>query len=220
MKKEKPKVGVLIHGYAVLEEPRFVEVGKRKQTSDWYRAWQGVIWGQGNSMGRVPAGILTAMEQNADTIGFGTGASIDEYGKIEAEVIRDFAIRFFHFLCEFHAFRNMPVYEDKDIEKGRNWLAAASEAEAKSKNTREEIEYASKIFLGHEVDTIFFVSSPDHISRVAKEAWIRYRYSAENREMLATKLFFVPSDVSYTKTGPEGVEIIEPSDDKVKMRST
>ena len=213
MKREKRKVGVLIHGYAVQEKPRF----EKGRPADWYREWQYVVWGQGSLMGRIPMGILTAMEQNADIIVFGTGASIDEYGIIEAEVIRDFAIKHFESLGVFDAFHNMPVFEDKYIETGKNCLELASKAETESKNTIEEIEYASKIFSGHGIDSIFFVSSPDHISRVAKQAWIRYRYLAQDREIFLTKLFFVSSDVPYTRTGPEGLVIQEPHDDRVKI---
>jgi uncharacterized SAM-binding protein YcdF (DUF218 family) len=206
--KNEIKAGVLVHGYPVLAEPRFGEEG----ASPWYRNWQYIIWGNIPMLGIVAKGIHTAMRQRAEVIVFGTGATRDENDKVESEIIRDYAIEWFGSLGQFQAFRDMPVFEDKDIENGRKWLEAVSIAETESKNAMQELRMAKEVFEKKQVESIFFVTSPDHAPWVARAAAIVYGGEFD--------IYIVPSDVPYTYAGPEGVQVIEPLDNKVESCST
>ena len=154
------KIGVLIHGYNVFEEN-----------------WLSVVWKNqtemGAKMGRLPKGVLTALQLNAELIVFGTGAS-EKDGKIEATWMRDYLLDHFSELREF------PDFKKIDLGKARKEIEEISKLETQSTNTLEELYYAGKIFKESGVELIFLVSSPDHISRCIRDS---YSVFSENEDL-------------------------------------
>ena len=76
------KTGVLIHGYNV-------------NSSNW----QNVVWWEDTKLiGRLPQGAKAVSLMNPELIVFGMGASVKD-GKIEAEIMRDYLLEYFHELA-------------------------------------------------------------------------------------------------------------------------
>jgi len=180
------KTGVLIHGYNV-NSPN----------------WLTVVWGNPpDLLGRLPRGVMVAIEEKADIVVFGTGAS-ELNGKIEAAVMRDYLLEHFYNLKQFSVFKKI------DLKKIRERIKDISRLEIKSKNTREEVKFALQIFKEEGIEKVVLVTSPDHVSRSLRDAYI----VAEEDETLRnfTKdLFATPSQTTYTDHSVRDVQILEP----------
>ncbi len=182
----KTKVAVLIHGYSILRTN-----------------WEEVVWGDpsGDLMGRLPKGALTAIEERAEVLVFGTGSS-EKDGKIEAAWMRDTLFERFSQLAEFSAFRGIRLEEFKDR------LKEISVLETKSQNTKEEARLVGEILLKKGVNKVIIVSSPDHISRCIRDTYLAYSED-ERFQQFNKRLFASPCEVSYSGPVSE-VEIKEP----------
>lgn len=141
------KTGVLVHGFNLHAEN-----------------WENIVWGKPPFfLGRVPKGVLVALEEKADIMVFGTGAS-EKDGKKEAEYTRNYLVEHFSELAKFSAFRNIILEEAKKI------IGEISKLELKSQNTVQEISYAGEIFKEVGVGKIILVSSPAHSPRCLRDA--------------------------------------------------
>lgn len=186
-KMRREKVGVLIHGYNIEK-----------------KNWREVVWGRGNLMGRLPKGALVTLEEGAEVIVFGTGASQTKEGKIEAEVMRDTLVEQFFRLEDFSAFSRIDL-----TERVRDRIEKISRLETESRNTREELQFAGEIFREERIEKVILVSSPDHISRCLRDAYVVF---IENIDFypFEQRLYATPSQVSYTGRSVRDVQIIEP----------
>ena len=140
------KTGVLVHGFHLQAEN-----------------WESIIWGlPPNLLGRAPKGVLVALEEKAEILVFGTGAS-EKDGKKEAEYIRDYLLEHFDKLAEFSAFRDIDLVSAKKI------IEEITRVEIRSQNTAQEIELAGEMFEEVGVEKIILVSSPVHILRCLRD---------------------------------------------------
>jgi len=191
----KRKTGVLIHGYSLLSAN-----------------WEEVVWGfpAKDSMGRLPKGILTAIEEEAMVLVFGTGSS-EKDGKIEAAWMRDTVFERFEWLTDFSVFKG----QEAMLERSKNRLEKISVLEIESKNTRQEIKFAFDIFLEKGINEVIIISSPDHISRCLRDA---LAIVSEDKKFIgfSKRLSATPSEVPYSGPASE-VIIIEPGADPKKI---
>jgi hypothetical protein len=182
----KKNTGILIHGLHL-------------QTKDWEK----IVWGEPpNFLGILPKGVAVALEEKAKIIVFGTGAS-EKDGKKEAEFTRDYL--FYRFL-ELERF---PVFRGMDLEKARREIEMISRVEIYSKNTAEEVMFAGRMFKEVGVEKIILVSSPTHISRCLRDAYVAFSQEEDFR-VFVQNLFATPSQVCFSGTSAEDVAIIEP----------
>lgn len=138
--------GVLVHGFHLQAEN-----------------WQKIAWGEPpDLLGKVPAGVLAALEEKAKIMVFGTGAS-EKDGKKEAEYTRDYLLEHFLELAEFSAFRRINL----NLAKFRKKIIL--ETEIRSQNTAQEIRFAGEIFKEYGAEKIILVSSPAHVSRCLRD---------------------------------------------------
>jgi hypothetical protein len=164
--------------------------------------WQGIMWGHPpDELGRVSKGVAVALQENAEVLIFGTGAS-EKDRKKEGEYTRDYLLDNFFKLKAFACFAAM------DLEEAQARIASIAIPECRSRNTREEMEEAARIFLEREVEKVVLVSSPTHISRCIRDALVVFqdaRYTG-----LRGHLYAAASDTSYLGGRVEDVVIFEP----------
>ena len=170
------KTGVLVHGYNVNSEN-----------------WQEVVWWKNPKLiGRLPQAAKVIAQMEPELVIFGTGAS-EKDGKIEAEIMRDYLLEYFTELAI------LPDFLGVNIEKLRERIAKISRLEIKSKNTFEEIEYASRMFKEAGIEVFGSVSSPDH----ARCAAYADQIFTEDKELTVFKgnYFTWLSQVPYGEKG-------------------
>lgn len=173
--------------------------------------WRGIAWGHPaqQQLGRIPKAVLVALQHDAECIVFGTGASektVTRDGVAvtckEGEYTRDYLLAHFEDLHGFEVFR--------DVELGplKRRIAAISQAEIASQNTREEIRNGARLLRQAGVERILLVTSPTHISRCIRDACSVFEaeeFAAYRRELYAT-----PSDTCYLGYRAEDVVVFEP----------
>lgn len=171
----RKKMGLLIHGYNV-NSPNWLEV---------------VWWIKSVSVfiGRLPQGAMIASLMKPELVVFGTGAS-ERKGKVEAEVMRDYL------LDNFLELAILPKFSDVNLKELRDRIASVSRLEIKSKNTFEEIKYASYMFKEAGIEIFGSISSPDHVSRCAVNA---DQIFSEEKELSVFRgnYFTWPSQIPY-----------------------
>ncbi len=187
--QKKKRAGVLIHGYHLQA-----------------KGWENIVWGEPPLMGRLPKGIAVALETEAEVVVFGTGAS-EKGGKKEAEVIRDYLFEHFFELEKFPIYDGIKLKED--FREAERRLKEISVLETKSQNTLEEVKFAGEIFKNHGIEKAILVSSPTHISRCLKYAYVVF---SEEKELsyLTQELYATPSQVCYPGDKAGDVIVIEP----------
>lgn len=147
------KTGVLCHGCHL-------------QADEWER----VVWGDpaSGSLGRVPATLRIAQQEQACAIVFGTGASKDpQTGELES--VRTLALA--RERCANGGLR-------RDFPSSFDSRSAALSAaqldsvrtDTKSLDTRSELREAAKIFKELGVTRVVLVSSPTHLPRCLRDA--------------------------------------------------
>lgn len=178
------KTGVLVHGFHLQA-----------------KNWKHIVWGEPpDLLGRIPRGVLVALEEKAEVMVFSTGAS-EKDGKKEAEYTRDYLLEHFSELAEFPSFRNI------NLEEARKKIEQIMTLELESQNTAEEVAYAGRIFQTAGVEKVILVSSPTHISRCLRDAYVVFSQDGELRG-LNQNLFATPSQTDWAD--PREVVIIEP----------
>jgi len=164
--------------------------------------WRGIMWGHPpDQLGRIPKAVSVALQEDAEVLIFGTGASEKE-NKKEGEYTRDFMFEHFLNLGEFSRFQNI------DLAAAKPKFLKISRAECSSQNTREEMEEAGKIFSNLGMERVILVSSPTHISRCIRDALDVFK--AEKYFALWENLFATACDTSYLGGRVEDVVIFEP----------
>jgi hypothetical protein len=164
--------------------------------------WRGIMWGHPpEELGRIPKGVYVALQENADMMIFGTGAS-ERDGKKEGDFTHDFLMDHFGELGGFSCF------EGVDLAAARSRISAVAQTECRSRNTREEIAEAVRIFVERDVEKIILVSSPTHISRCLRDALVLF----QNPELIHLRrhLFAAASDTNFLGGRVEDVVIFEP----------
>ncbi len=160
------------------------------------------MWGHPpDELGRIPKAVSVALQEDADALVFGTGAS-EKDNKKEGEYTRDFMFEHFLELGEFTCLQNV------DLVKAKPRILEISQAECASQNTREEMREAGKLFIGQGVGRIILVSSPTHISRCIRDALDVFK--DKDFTGLRENLFAIASDTSYLGGHVEDVVIFEP----------
>lgn len=170
------KTGVLCHGYHC-------------QADEWER----VVWGDPASgrLGRVPAALRIAQQEQACAIVFGTGASKDpQTGELES--VRTLAIA--RERCANSGLRrDFPSSFDSQSAALSAAHLDGALADTKSLNTRSELREAAKIFKGMGVTRVVLVTSPTHLPRCLRDAEAIF---ASERFLRHGVLLGVPSDTS------------------------
>lgn len=182
----KERTGVLIHGLHL-------------QT----KGWEEIVWGKPPYLlGRLPQGIAVALTEKAGIVVFGTGAS-ERDGKKEAEVTRDFLLDHFLELSKFTDFQGV------DLKEAKGTIENISSLDTLSQNTAQEVRFASRMFQEAGVDKIILVSSPTHISRCIRDAFIACNEDDALRHF-THNLFATPSQTCFPGTTAADVAIVEP----------
>lgn len=182
--------------------------------------WRHVAWGDPpDHLGRIPQGILVALQMHADLIVFGTGASRKEYQfgdedeedeLLEAEYSLRYLTDCFSQLANFPALqRVLGTPKIKAFAEKQKAVLSKIRVDLKSQNTREEIINASEIFLQEDVDVVVLVSSPSHVVRCLRDAADLYA-TEERFARFRCHLRAVPSVTCYEGSTPADVVVIEP----------
>lgn len=119
--------------------------------------WKQIVWGDGTRKGRLVQGLYVAVEEYADTISFGTGASkIDDIKEAEYTYL---------YACDHMTELDITTDHRRFLESrlGREDVVLDCE----SQNTTEEVRKA--LSLAGDGNTIYFVTSAFHASRAVNE---------------------------------------------------
>lgn len=177
-----------------------------------------ILWGDEatRQLGRVPKGALVALQLDAEVLLFGTGATFDANGVVEAEHTRDLLTRDVLRLRRFGAV--FAAFSDAQLRD----LAPKCELELTSRNTVQEIRAAATLFAARQFDRMVLVSSNTHAPRCLRDATVvladlRDRAAAAADLPLADRyttllhnLFVAASDIPYANATPAMVQIVEP----------
>ncbi len=183
--------------------------------------WRHVAWGDPpHRPGRIPQGVLEAVRFDAAVIVMGTGASREPFHfgtdpdadveLVEAEYSLRYLQEFFDELGGFGPLRETLGAADSESFSGyRQTVLDRIELDLESRNTIEEIENASNIFLQHDIEQVILVSSPSHIVRCLRDA--ADLYSRRKRfARFRCNLLAIPSVTCYEGSTPGDVVVIEP----------
>lgn len=199
------KTGVLVHGCNLLIEN-----------------WRHVAWGDPpNQLGRIPQGVLVAVEHDASTIVFGTGASnktfrLGESDKTGQELLEaDYSLEYlkvhFESLAKFKVLvdRYPKLGTPEGLEEARESLLSRILVDTDSQNTVEEIRNAGEAFLERDIDRVILVSSPSHVVRCLRDATAIF-HSEPRFARFANEIYACPSTTCYEGTSAGDVVVIEP----------
>ena len=195
------KTGVLVHGCNLHIEN-----------------WRYVAWGDPpNHLGRIPQGILAALETDASVIVFGTGASekvfnLGESEKTgmslaEGEYSLEYLRTHFSELANFEPLKTH--FEKRGVDELKDWVMSRLELDLESMNTVEEIRNGGLIFSRHDVERIVLVSSPSHVVRCLRDASAIFR-DEPHLSNVGCRIFANPSFTCYEGTEPNDVVVVEP----------
>ena len=196
------KTGVLVHGCNLHIEN-----------------WRYVAWGDPpHELGRIPQGILTALEMDASVIVFGTGASEKTFHLGESEKagqsLAEGEYSLEYLKCHFAELANFePLkahFETSSETSLREWVMSRLELDLDSMNTVEELGNGGEIFNRHEVERVVLVSSPSHIVRCLRDAASIFHNPDERFSDYRFRIFANPSYTCYEGTGPDDVVVVEP----------
>lgn len=188
------KTGVLVHGYNL-------HAGQ----------WEDVAWGTPpDRIGRVPTGVFVALSEQADVMVFGSGAS-EKDGLLESEATVRLLWERFDDLAGFAVFKGRETELTRPPEAGRSRQRIESilHLDRASKNTRDEIAHAGRIFVDHSVARVILVSSPTHLPRCLRDACSIYGEDGDMSHLLR-ELYAAPSVTGYPGYTADDVTIFEP----------
>ncbi|OGG58822.1 hypothetical protein A2765_00375 [Candidatus Kaiserbacteria bacterium RIFCSPHIGHO2_01_FULL_56_24] len=178
------KTAILIHGHHLQAD-----------------AWEDVVWGapQEGRLGRVPKGLLEALQWDATMILFPTATS-EKDGLKEGEYTLRLARE---------RITTLSPFSEWGAEKSLAWLDERAVLELTSQDTRMELLASARIAHDAGIGRLVLVSSPTHILRVHKTA-LSLMAEDEAMRSFVHALYAVASDVSYAGTSVGDVVIIEP----------
>ncbi|HMO15244.1 MAG TPA: ElyC/SanA/YdcF family protein [Pirellulaceae bacterium] len=200
------KTGILVHGCNLNIEN-----------------WRSVAWGEPpEGPGRIPTGILLAVEYQAEIIVFGTGASRKQFRfgsradaaaptLVEAEFSLEFLKTHLDQLVQFDELANRISWlkhPTKRAEEFQNLLDRIV-TDCESMNTYQELYNAGKVFASRGCDRVILVSSPSHIVRCLRDAAAIYQADPQFKRFRLS-LFACPSVTCYEGTKPADVVVVEP----------
>lgn len=185
------KTAVLVHGYH-LEAPN----------------WEEVVWGGG--AGRIAHGARVAEAFGAELLMVGSGASTHgDTGETEGAYTlrwlreRRGAVSGAPTLVE-SATASLRAALGLDPPSGSlEALLDGAVVDARSRNTREELERAAAVCRERAVDRVFLVSSPAHCPRVARDAAVVFE-----RDCPGCAYFVAPCGTDFC--APGDVAVLEP----------
>jgi hypothetical protein len=192
------RTGVLVHGCHM----QAIDVAR-------------ILWGVESDrlLGRVPKGALLALQLDADILLFGTGATFDANGIVEAEHTRNLltadVLRLRRFPGVFDAFSDTQLHA----------LVHKCELELTSRNTVQEIRAAATLFAQRGLERMVLVSSNTHAPRCLRDATVvlaelRDQATdpalAERYTSFLLNLLVAASDIPYANATPAMVQIVEP----------
>lgn len=188
------KTGVLVHGYNL-------HAGQ----------WEDVAWGAPpERIGRVPMGVFVALSEQADVMVFGSGAS-EKDGLLESEATERLLWERFDKLAGFAVLRkHLPELKHPDSTGTyRERIESILHLDRASRNTREEIARAGRIFVDRDIERVILVSSPTHMPRCLRDACTIYGEDSGMSGLLQG-LYAVPSVTGYPGYAAGDVAIFEP----------
>ncbi len=198
------KTGILIHGCNLHIEN-----------------WRHVAWGDPpEQMGRVPQGILAALQFEAEMIVLGTGASqkefmwgtTDEPGPmlLEAEFTLEYLKRSLAGLLSFADIAShFSGYSETVALQHLEQILDRISLDLVSQNTLQEVEQAGRQFAAAGVQRMVLVSSPTHIVRCLRDA----NQLIDERpgfQKWRSRVVACPSVTNYEGTRPGDVVVVEP----------
>lgn len=191
---QRRKTGILVHGHNL-------HAGQ----------WEDVTWGAPpERIGRVPMGVLVALSEQADVMVFGSGAS-EKDGLIESEATARLLWERFDELAGFAVFKGWEneLTRPHGADRFRQRIESILHLDRASKNTRDEIAHAGRVFVERDVERVIMVSSPTHLPRCLRDACAIY---GEDGDMsgLRRELYAAPSVTGYPGYTAEDVVIFEP----------
>ena len=228
VRESTAKVGVLIHGCHLQA-----------------KGWDEIVVGTADMRGRIIHGLLVALEMNARVVFFGTGASVGNTTKLdddkrpESVMTADRLIELLATKYEgrwegqrdrviaylgIHDERRIGDFLERDDNNrdARDLLERGPViVDVETTNTKQEVFRAAEEFSKRDVTEMILVSSPTHISRCLRDAFValtdarRQRGRMGERQanamgVLRRNLFASPSEVPYPGYSAKDVEIIEP----------
>ena len=180
----KSKKGMLILGYNI-SEPN----------------WEETVWGTPpHKPGRLPRGIAVMLEEDVELVVLVSSAFSKE-GKSTGEWMKE---RIYQGING--EFQQFTIYPLSQISPGRLKRLIDERlvvVDAPVKNTFEELAAAGSFFRDAGVQSVFLITSPDHISRTIRDAVIAWREYPQ----LTRNLYGTPSVTFYAKRSPEDAEI-------------
>ncbi|MDE2846840.1 MAG: YdcF family protein [Gemmatimonadota bacterium] len=188
------KTGILVHGYNL-------HAGQ----------WEDVTWGAPpERIGRVPMGVLVALSEQADVMVFGSGAS-DKDGMLESEATARLLWERFDELAGFAVFKGWETELTRTpaASRFRQRIESILHLDRASKNTRDEIAYAGRVFVDRDVERVILVSSPTHLPRCLRDACAIYGEDGDMSGLLR-ELYAAPSVTGYPRYTADDVAIFEP----------
>ncbi len=188
------KTGILVHGYNLNADQ-----------------WESVAWGiPEDQVGRVPMGVFVALSEQADVMVFGSGAS-KKGGLLESEATALLMQERFDALAGFSLFQNhLPEVKNPDsARRCKQRIESILHLDTGSRNTREEIVHAGRIFVDQGVERVILVSSPTHLPRCLRDACAIFEDNGE-LSRLRNGLYAAPSVTSYAGHTAADVAIFEP----------
>lgn len=188
------KTGVLVHGYNL-------NAGQ----------WESVAWGAPRDQaGRVPMGVFVALCEQAEVMVFGSGASRKD-GLLESEATARLLWERFDELAAFSVFESyLPeLGHAPSARRFRQRIESMLHLDTVSRNTRDEIAHAGRVFVDHDVARVILVSSPTHIPRCLRDACAVYGENGDLSHLLQG-LYAAPSVTGYPGYSADDVAIFEP----------
>lgn len=198
------KTGILIHGCNLHVEN-----------------WRHVAWGDPpGQMGRVPQGILAALQFGAPMILLGTGASRKEFiwdstsepGPLllEAEYTLEYLKRS---LLDLLAFAEIAAHfkdvSDASAVEELQRLVECIALDLVSQNTLQEVEQAGLRFAAAGIERMVLVSSPTHIVRCLRDA-NQLIDEQPGFQQWRSRIIACPSVTNYEGTRAGDVVVVEP----------
>ena len=188
------KTGILVHGYNL-------HAGQ----------WEDVTWGAPpERIGRVPMGVLVALSEQADVMVFGSGAS-EKDGMLESEATARLLWERFGELAGFAVFKGWEneLTRPTGADRFRQRIESILHLDRASKNTRDEIAHAGRVFVDRNVERVVLVSSPTHLPRCLRDACAIYGEDGDLSGLLR-ELYAAPSVTGYPGYTADDVAIFEP----------
>jgi hypothetical protein len=181
--------GILVNGHNL-----------RSRGDDWEQVAFGIPPFQ---LGRLTRAVQLGMSiEDELRFIFGTGAS-SVHGLREAQFSKAYLLSRWDDLRQFAAFRGRA----NDLKLMRRCIVSGL-TELESRNTLDEIAIAGSVLESVGCTRLYLVSSPTHISRVARDAC---NVATKRCGAMWQNLHFVPSHTCFRNTNPWDVVIFEPS---------